>query len=259
MSPIVSRPWQIALVLLLLPSVAVAVNPAHWSIVEQITRSESSKIWNSPTPVDLGKMVWQYDFEITKLTGTVNVPLIGDITQDITSSIPSDSRMGSGETRSLPAVLWDDMFAEPTTGSSANVHIEIDNLGFGRAAFSNIVLGSVNVPLFGSRPIQRINIEASVDIIGYNFGDYNRNGVVDAADYVVWRDTLGSTTDLRADGNNSGEVTQLDYDVWRAHFGQTSGSGTGASANADVPEPGTLFLLLVGITALFGRRRASVP
>ena len=258
MSLIFSRPYQIALVLLLMPLNAVAVNPAHWSIVEQITRSESSKNWNSPTPVDLGLMVWQYDFEITKLTGTVNVPLIGNITQDITNSIPSDSRMGSGETRSLPAVLWDDMFADPTTGSSANVHIEIDNLGFGRAVFSNIVLGSVNVPLFGNRPIQRINIEASVDIIGYNFGDYNRNGVVDATDYVVWRDTLGSTTDLRADGDNSGGVTQLDYQVWRAHLGQTSGSGTATSGNAVVPEPATLFLLLMGIMVPFGRLRASV-
>ena len=35
-------------------------------------------------------------------------------------------------------------------------------------------------------------------------GDYNGNGIVDAADYTVWRDTLGSTTDLRANGDNSG-------------------------------------------------------
>ena len=35
-------------------------------------------------------------------------------------------------------------------------------------------------------------------------GDYNQNGVVDAADYTVWRDTLGSTTDLRANGDNTG-------------------------------------------------------
>jgi hypothetical protein len=82
---------------------------------------------------------------------------------------------------------------------------------------------------------------------------------VDATDYVVWRDTLGSTTDLRADGNNSGEVTPRDYDIWRAHFGQTSGSGATASTNAAVPEPAALFLLLVGMPALFCRRRASVP
>ena len=35
-------------------------------------------------------------------------------------------------------------------------------------------------------------------------GDYNHNGIVDAADYVVWRKGLGTT------------YTQADYDVWRA-------------------------------------------
>jgi PEP-CTERM motif len=60
-------------------------------------------------------------------------------------------------------------------------------------------------------------------------GDYNHNGVVDAADYVVWRDTLGSTTDFRANGSNDGAsmdvIDQADYDVWRNAFGQGAGSG----------------------------------
>src|SRR6476620_6909442 len=37
------------------------------------------------------------------------------------------------------------------------------------------------------------------------------------------------------------------YHVWRAHFDQTAGSGAGAIANAAVPEPSTLALLIVGI------------
>jgi len=60
-------------------------------------------------------------------------------------------------------------------------------------------------------------------------GDYNHNGSVDAADYVVWRDTLGSTTDFRANGSNEGAsldvIDQADYDVWRSAFGQGAGSG----------------------------------
>ncbi len=50
-------------------------------------------------------------------------------------------------------------------------------------------------------------------------GDYNFNGVVDAADMIVWRKTLGSSNDLRADGDFDGDVDQDDYDVWRSSFG----------------------------------------
>ena len=59
-------------------------------------------------------------------------------------------------------------------------------------------------------------------------GDYNQNGVVDAADYTVWRDTGG---------------TQTGYDTWQANFGRVLGSG--AHEASAVPEPATLALLLV--------------
>jgi hypothetical protein len=60
-------------------------------------------------------------------------------------------------------------------------------------------------------------------------GDYNFNGAVDAADYVVWR---------KNDGTPAG------YNTWRTHFGQTDGGGSAAGANAAVPEPTTLVLLM---------------
>ncbi len=77
-------------------------------------------------------------------------------------------------------------------------------------------------------------------------GDYNRNGTVDAADYVLWRDTLGQSVapGEGADGDLDSLVSQADYDVWRAHFGQTVSAGSSASANAAVPEPTTLALLI---------------
>ena len=56
------------------------------------------------------------------------------------------------------------------------------------------------------------------------FGDYNRNGFVDAADYTVWRNTLGQTALVPftgADGNGDGNVTGADFLVWKSHFGQT--------------------------------------
>jgi ELWxxDGT repeat protein len=65
-------------------------------------------------------------------------------------------------------------------------------------------------------------------------GDYNGNGTVDTADYIVWRKTLGSNTDLRANGDNTGPsagvIDQADYAVWRANFGKTIPS---AASNAD--------------------------
>jgi hypothetical protein len=70
-------------------------------------------------------------------------------------------------------------------------------------------------------------------------GDYNHNGVVDAADYVVWRKTDG---------------TPEAYNIWRAHFGQTIGSGS-ASQTAAVPEPPTLVSLCLGAVVLVSLRR----
>ena len=50
--------------------------------------------------------------------------------------------------------------------------------------------------------------------------DYNKNGVVDAADYTVWRDSVGQTgPGLAADYNGDQVVNQKDYDAWRFHFG----------------------------------------
>ena len=60
------------------------------------------------------------------------------------------------------------------------------------------------------------------------FGDYNSDLVVDAADYTVWRDTLGSTTDLRADGNGDLIINELDYDAWKTKFGNTQAQAPGA-------------------------------
>ncbi|MGD9634798.1 MAG: right-handed parallel beta-helix repeat-containing protein [Pirellulales bacterium] len=65
-------------------------------------------------------------------------------------------------------------------------------------------------------------IGAKIDVGAYEFGsanlagDFNTDGTVDAADYAVWRDGLGTI------------YTQADYDQWRSHFGQSSG-GNGAS------------------------------
>jgi GH35 family endo-1,4-beta-xylanase len=84
-------------------------------------------------------------------------------------------------------------------------------------------------------------------------GDYNGDHVVNAADYVVWRSTLGSTSDLRADGNGDRAITDADYNVWRSKLGTSYTSGLGQAAS--VPEPGAGILLILGALLLSARRR----
>jgi serralysin len=87
-------------------------------------------------------------------------------------------------------------------------------------------------------------------------GDYNHDGVVDAADYAIWRDTLGRsvTAGTGADGNGDGLITQADYDLWRSHFGQTAGAGS-ALGSAQVPEVRSGILALIATLGLaFGHR-----
>lgn len=63
-------------------------------------------------------------------------------------------------------------------------------------------------------------------------GDYNHDGAVNAADYAVWRDTLGDTDS---------------YDVWRDNFGDGLGGSAGSTA---VPEPSALLLAAIVLAAL---------
>jgi hypothetical protein len=75
-------------------------------------------------------------------------------------------------------------------------------------------------------------------------GDFTRDGIVDAADYVMWQKTGG---------------TEQEYETWRENFGNTnSGGAGGATSNlqrASVPEPAAASLLLIAFFAASAARR----
>lgn len=77
-------------------------------------------------------------------------------------------------------------------------------------------------------------------------GDYDHSGVVDAADYLVWKESLGSSTLLSADGNNNGVVDLSDYTIWRDNFGATATSLPSVVASTQVPEPSAQWLMAAG-------------
>jgi hypothetical protein len=89
-------------------------------------------------------------------------------------------------------------------------------------------------------------------------GDYNNNGVVDAADYVVWRKNAGTNNTLP---NNPapGTIGQQQYDQWRANFGKpiTGGTGLVSSANLTVPEPASSTVWIVLTVLGLAQRRCA--
>ena len=93
--------------------------------------------------------------------------------------------------------------------------------------------------------VARIDIgafEVQPDPGPFLLGDYNLDGIVDAADYTVWRDTLGQSAMpfSGADGDGSGVIDQPDYDVWKADFGNTLPPGSAAIASASIQPPDAL-------------------
>ena len=89
----------------------------------------------------------------------------------------------------------------------------------------------VNVP-FGDTSVRIASVLVT------SVADYNRDGTVDAADYTVWRDGLGT------------KFSPADYNVWKQHFGESAGSGSAATGSANaggvstIPEPASMVLLI---------------
>jgi endonuclease I len=85
-------------------------------------------------------------------------------------------------------------------------------------------------------------------------GDFNRDSVVDAADYVVWKKFKNTATAAfaLADADGSAFVDAADLAWWRTNFGRVASSAGGSQ---HVPEPATPLLVAMAFIALTLRPR----
>ncbi|MDZ4821610.1 MAG: hypothetical protein SGJ20_21830 [Planctomycetota bacterium] len=158
------------------------------------------------------------------------------------------SRYGRNETN--PFKVPNDVFIEQSDngtpeGSTVGNYFVVRNLN--PSSGSLFIFGDAINP-FGSPARGAIN---GLQLVSVNpagpTGDYNGNGVVDAADYVVWRNTSGqgaTPPGSGADGNANGTIDPGDYTFWRSKFGNLV-PGIGSGSNLAVPEPSLLSLLIV--------------
>lgn len=114
------------------------------------------------------------------------------------------------------------------------------------------------IHITGAPPVALLGAVEYLDAVP---GDYNSDGTVTAADYVLWRDTRGNTgAGLAADGDGNEVIDDNDYSYWRSRFGAGSGTGVALGESAMVPEPRLqlwLLLSLVGLGVFQYRRRAE--
>ncbi|MDP3939897.1 MAG: hypothetical protein Q8R92_17400, partial [Deltaproteobacteria bacterium] len=134
-------------------------------------------------------------------------------------------------------------------GLDGEINLPIDGLYYDLVFPLSAVTNRLNVQQFGVNLFAHTNdLVINVDSIRFDEvtgvpGDYNGNGVVDAADYVLWR----KGGPLSNEVDTPGTVNEADYTAWRARFGNAFGSGS--VAGAAVPEPAGVVLL---ISALLG-------
>jgi hypothetical protein len=185
------------------------------------------------TPFDIGEAWHRYEVIVTPTSLTYTFDLYRDGINNATEATGVDYSITYEGLDTTAAGFNKIRFGGPSGNTSTG------QTGYGGVVFDNIYLA-----------LEDAAVEPPVLV-----GDYNGDLVVDAADYTVWRDTLGTsvTTGTGADANGNGVIdgpgVGSDYEFWANNYGATS-----ASSSVTIPEPASLVLVALGLVAVAQRR-----
>jgi len=179
------------------------------------------------------------------------------------------NRTATGPTRQGLVVIFDpvtktvrEQFYVGSASSTTNTDVSFDNAGnlylVNRSAermyvYAPPTSGDYVANMFSTDSLGALGSIALTASAGL-LGDFNGNGIVDGADYVLWRKNNGTNNALANDNGLGTPIGPSHYALWRANFGNPPGAGSGLS-DAAVPEPASIGLTVLGLVALASARR----
>ena len=161
---------------------------------------------------------------------------------------------GPGEPRFLvlknPAAGLFDVEAVGTGDGPYSIQVYAGLLGQTETDLNQISVGGIASPGSAGRHLFTMDSQAKVAVI--SAADFDSDGDVDGADFLVWQRGLGSPgARSQGDANNDGNVTAEDLGVWRQQFASATASA------AAVPEPSALTSILLASGFAWPARRAK--
>lgn len=201
----------------------------------------------------------EFDGSLAQLGGTLAVrsplgtmQITGNYTMDefaVFATQVADPNLLQADTIDVvgDATLSGEIYVDVPDGFETILSSPISNSKFVRILSAENVIDN-GVMLTGpGAAFFNLSVDAdSVYLVAFLRGDYNGDGIVNIADYTVWRDTLGATgIGLAADGNRDQVVDALDYGVWRSNFGEFV--FTGPQVLIGVPEPVALSSVAIAL------------
>lgn len=229
-------------------------NLMYWDAIG----SPGSVTFAPPPQDDLSFSLWMQNFtDMAEVTGE--------------PEMVAGKRLGvvTGDNVALHAHRWFFMESDTTVPEGVYlVALQLRAAGYRASEPFYIAAATSTVPASLVDGLALPWIEERIDSLVVT-GDYNFDGVVEAADYLVWRDQFGSGGPFPhdggyADGNRDGIVDVRDYLVWRNNLeatGATNSLPSGAGGLVPVPEPTGCLLLPIATCAglgLIGRAFTAV-